>query len=77
MSDWGGTDAESRKRGITHIFSDTGSILLDVEDFNPIHNGPSWGCSWMMGGGKMSPLPKICYMYPTMMKLDLLLVQVQ
>ena len=34
MSDWGGTDAESLERGITHIFSDTGSIPLDVEDFN-------------------------------------------
>ena len=33
MSDWGGTDAESLEKGITHIFRDTGSIPLDVEDF--------------------------------------------
>ena len=33
MSDWGGTDAESLEKGITHIFSDAGSIPLDVEDF--------------------------------------------
>ena len=33
MSDLGGTDAESLKKGITHIFSDAGSIPLDVEDF--------------------------------------------
>ena len=32
-SDWGGTDAESLKKGIIHIFSDAGSIPLDVEDF--------------------------------------------
>ena len=33
MSDWGGTDAESLKKGITHIFSGAGSVPLDVEDF--------------------------------------------
>ena len=33
MSDWGGTDAELLKKGITHIFSGTGSISLDSEDF--------------------------------------------
>ena len=33
MSDWGGTDAESLEKGITHIFSDAGSIPLEVEDF--------------------------------------------
>ena len=31
-SDWGGTDAKSLEKGITHIFSDAGSITLDVED---------------------------------------------
>ena len=33
MSDWGGTDAESLKTRITNLFSGTGSIPLDVEDF--------------------------------------------
>ena len=33
ISDWGGTDAESLEKWITHIFSDAGSIPLDVEDF--------------------------------------------
>ena len=33
MTDWGGTDAESLEKGITHIFSEAGSIPLDVEDF--------------------------------------------
>ena len=33
MSDWGGTDAESLEKGITHIFRDAGSIPLNVEDF--------------------------------------------
>ena len=33
MSDWGGTDAESLAKGITHIFSHAGSIPLHVEDF--------------------------------------------
>ena len=32
MSDWGGTDAESVEKGITHIFSDAGGIPLDIED---------------------------------------------
>ena len=31
MSDWGRTDAESLEKGITHIFSDAGSIP-NVED---------------------------------------------
>ena len=33
MSDWGGTGAESLEKGKTHIFSDNGSIPLNVEDF--------------------------------------------
>ena len=33
MRDWGGTVAESLEKEITHIFSDAGSIPLDVEDF--------------------------------------------
>ena len=33
MNDWRGTDAESLKKGITRLFSGTGSITLDVEDF--------------------------------------------
>ena len=33
MTDWGGTDAESLEKGITHIFRDAGSIPFDVEDF--------------------------------------------
>ena len=33
MSDWGGTDAESLEKGMTHIFSDAGSIPLDIRDF--------------------------------------------
>ena len=33
MSDWGGTDAESLEKGITHILRDAGSIPLNVEDF--------------------------------------------
>ena len=31
MSDWGGTDAESLEKGITHIFSGAGSVPFDVE----------------------------------------------
>ena len=33
MSDWGGTDAESLEKRITHIFSVAGSVPFDVEDF--------------------------------------------
>ena len=35
---------------------------------NPIQDGLFRDCS-RMGGAKRSPLPKICYIYPTMMKL--------
>ena len=36
---------------------------------NPIQDGHFRGCSRMTGGGKKAPLPKICHIYPTMMKL--------
>ena len=35
---------------------------------NPIQDGLFWGSS-RMGGNKKAPLPKICYTYPTIMKL--------
>ena len=40
-------------------------------DLNPIQDGLFRGCLRMgeEGGGKKAPLPKICYTYPTMMKL--------
>ena len=41
--------------------------------FNPLQDGSFRGCSWMGGrggGGKKSPLPKICHTYPTKMKLS-------
>ena len=34
-------------------------------NFNPIQDGPFWGCS-RIGGGREA---KICHTYPTMMKL--------
>ena len=38
--------------------------------FNPIQDGLFQGCSRMgEGGGKKTPLRKICHTYPTMMKL--------
>ena len=37
--------------------------------FNPIQDGHFRGCSWIGGGGKKGPLPKICLTYPTVMKL--------
>ena len=37
--------------------------------FSPIQDGSFWGCSRMGGGTKGSPVPKIFYTYPTMMKL--------
>ena len=36
---------------------------------NPIQDGHFRGFSRMRGGGKKAPLPKICHIYPTMMKL--------
>ena len=42
-----------------------------ITHLNPIQDGHFPGCSWMRGGGaKRCPLPKICHIYPTMMKLD-------
>ena len=43
--------------------------IIIMGDFNPIQDGPFWGCS-RMGGDKKASLPKICYTYPTMMKLS-------
>ena len=40
--------------------------------FNPIQNGPFWGCS-RIGEGKIPPLSKICHTYPTMMKLNIVI----
>ena len=37
--------------------------------YNPIQDGLFRSCSWMGGGGKKAPLPKICHTYPKMMKL--------
>ena len=37
-------------------------------DLNPIQDGLFRSCSWM--GDQKGPLPKMCYAYPTMMKLD-------
>ena len=49
------------------------TFLLICVSFNPIQDGPFRGCSRMgwggVGGAKSSPLPKICHIYPTMMKL--------
>ena len=36
---------------------------------NPIEDGLFWGCSRMVGGPFLIPLPKIYHTYPTMMKL--------
>ena len=35
---------------------------------DPILNEPFWGWSWMGGGAKKLPFPKICHIYPAMMK---------
>ena len=44
--------------------------LFDIfNEFNPIQDGPFRGCS-RMGEGQKCPLPKICYTYPAMIKLE-------
>ena len=42
-------------------------VKLTKVGLNPIQDGPFWGCSQM--GGNRAPLPKICHLYPTIMKL--------
>ena len=44
---------------------------------NPIQDGPFRGCSRMGWGAKRPPIPKICYTYPTIMKLSILLPQLK
>ena len=51
---------------ILHILS--GRSLFHTS-LNPIQDGLFRGCSRMGGGGKKSPLSKICHTYPTLMKL--------
>ena len=41
--------------------------LIQLNIVNPIQNGLFWRL--LMDGGQKGPLPKICYTYPTMMKL--------
>ena len=53
-------------KNLDKLFKENKTILLH-SDFNPIQNGPFWGCS-QVWGAKKTPLPKICYTYPTMMK---------
>ena len=43
-------------------------IFIAVSLFNPIQDGLFRSCSWMRGGQKAPPPPKICHTYPTMMK---------
>ena len=38
---------------------------------NPIQDEHFWGCSLMGSGGGKLPLPKICHIHPTMMKLGI------
>ena len=62
------------KKSVTYVIANEinpakTKILLGLH-FNPIQDGHFQGCSWMEhGGDKISPLPKICHTYPTMMKL--------
>ena len=41
------------------------------QDFNSIQDGHFWGCSWIpLYVSRKAPLPKICHIYSTMVKLD-------
>ena len=41
------------------------------QDFNSIQGGHFWGCSWIpLYVSRKAPLPKICHIYSTMVKLD-------
>ena len=44
---------------------------------NPIQDRPFRGCLRMEGGGKNAPVPMICHIYPTMMKLGTLIVYIK
>ena len=55
------------------IYSLTKCVLEDV--FNPIQDGPFWGCSQM--GGQKGPLPKISHTYPTKMKLGTVILYLE
>ena len=45
-------------------------ILDNIWGFiNPFQDGPFWGCLWVGGGTKRPPFLKICFAYPTVMKL--------
>ena len=44
-------------------------VVYFLKFFNPIKDGSFQVCSRIGGEGKKSPLPKICHIYPTKMKL--------
>ena len=46
------------------------------DGFNPIQDGSFWGCS-RMGRARMSPVPKTCHTYPTMMTLGIVIPYLQ
>ena len=49
-------------------------ILKGLLVLNPFQDGPFWSCSRMGGGGgKKSPLLKICHIYPARMELGTLI----
>ena len=51
-------------------------VCLWKRNFNPVQDGPFWGCSQVDGGGgeaNRPPLPKICHTNPTMMKFDIVI----
>ena len=63
-------------RKLTHRSIDCRGLMLNClstgPSVNPIQDGPFRGCP-RMGWQKRPPLLKICYTYPTMMKLGALI----
>ena len=49
-----------------------GDFLPTSYSVNPIQDGPFWDCS-QMEEVEANPLPKICDIYPTMMKLGIII----
>ena len=56
-----------KKKKIKNII--TGYYVTGIY-FNPLQDGLFWACSRMGGESKKVLLPKVCHIYPTMMKLS-------
>ena len=51
---------EFQSEHLTKYFFEKNQDIRVYVAHNPIQDGPFWSCSWIEGGVKKAPVPKIC-----------------